>query len=365
MSELFYRVALTKIPNVGAVTAKSLISHCGSAEAVFKANRRALLHVPGVGEAIAESILNQQVLDWANKEMAFIEKNNIKVLFHSDKDYPLRLRQKNDCPVLLYYKGNTPLNHGRIVSIVGTRKPSPYGVRMCEAITEGLGKYNTLIVSGLAYGIDITAHRQCVEKNIPTLGIMGNGLQKIYPADHREIAYKMCENGGLISEYPSDEEPDREHFPMRNRIIAGMCDALVVIETAQKGGSMITANMGFDFDTDVFAVPGRAGDKMSQGCNYLIKNNKAALVESADDIAQMMGWEELDKKKVVQTQLFTELTDNQQVVVKILQSSEDGALIDAISYQTKLGHSMIAAILLELEFKGMVKSLPGKRYTLL
>jgi DNA processing protein len=364
MTELLYRIALTKIPKVGAIIAKNLVSYCGSAEAVFKAKKQDLLAVPNVGEIIASNILRQEVLTWAEKELAFIEKHGIKALVHTDPQFPQRLRVAHDCPALLYYKGTTDLNHGRVVSIVGTRKPTAYGTRMTELFTEGLAKYNVLIVSGLAFGVDVAAHRKSVELKIPTVGVMGNGLQRLYPTEHRDIARRMCENGGLLTEYPSDEDPDREHFPMRNRIIAAMCDALVVIESGRSGGSMITAHMGLGYDREVYAFPGRAGDKMSEGCNYLIKNNKAALIESADDFAEMMRWDELDKTKAIQTQLFTELSDNEQIVMRIVQNTEGGVLIDALSYQTQLNHSAIASLLLNLEFKGLIRSLPGKRYTL-
>jgi DNA processing protein len=365
MSELFYRIALTKIPKVGAITAKNLISYCGSAEAVFKTKHRDLMAVPNVGEQIANNIVKQDVLTWAENEMAFIERHNIQALFHTDPHFPLRLKAQHDCPALLYYKGSTDLNHGRIVSIVGTRKPTPYGLRLTQEITEGLAQYNTLIVSGLAFGVDVAAHRKCVDLNIPTVGVMGTGMQKLYPSEHRDIARKMCVNGGLLTEYPSDQEPDREHFPMRNRIIAGMCDILVVVETGTSGGSMITAHMAVGYDKEVAAIPGRAGEKSSQGCNYLIKSNKASLVDSAADIAYLMRWDELDKTKTIQPQLFTELNDNEQVIISILQQSEGGALIDALSHQTKLNPSAIASLLLSLEFKGLIRSLPGKRYALI
>ena len=364
MSELLHRVALTKIPKVGAIITKNLISYCGSAEAVFKAPRRELMSVPNVGAAIADNILKHDVLTWAEKELAFMEKHNIQPLFYTDTNFPQRLKSQHDCPALLYYKGTADLNHGRIISIVGTRKPTSYGSRMTEEITEGLAEYNTLIVSGLAFGVDVAAHRKSVEMNVPTVGIMGSGLQRMYPTEHRDIARRMCENGGLLTEYPSDQEPDREHFPMRNRIIAGMCDLLVVIETGKSGGSMITAHMAVGYEREVAAVPGRAGEKSSQGCNYLIKSLKASLVESAKDIAYLLGWDELDKTKIVQKQLFTELSENEQVIIKILQQSEGGALIDTLSYQVQMNHSAIASLLLTLEFKGLIRSLPGKRYAL-
>jgi DNA processing protein len=365
MSELLYRVALTKIPKVGAIIAKNLISYCGSAEHVFKAHRKELMSVPNVGEAIATYILKQEVLTWAEKELIFIEKHDIKPLFHTDPSFPQRLCAQHDCPVMLYYKGTADLNHGRIIAIVGTRKPTSYGIHLTEELVEGLYQYNVLIVSGLAYGVDIAAHRKSVILDIPTIGVMGTGLQKVYPHEHRDTARNMCQNGGLLTEYPSDEEPDREHFPMRNRIIAGMCDALVVVETANQGGSMISANVAFDYNKEVFAFPARVHDEKSKGCNQLIKAQKAQLIESAEDIAFFMQWDELDKKKNIQPQLFVELSENEKLITTLLQHNSEGVLIDVISQQTQLNHSSIASLLLSLEFKGVIKSLPGKRYAMI
>jgi DNA processing protein len=365
LSELLYRTALTKIPKVGAVTSKNLIAHFGSAEGIFKARRSDLTHVNGIGEAIAQSILSAEVLKWAENELQFIEDNNIQVLFHTDANYPRRLRTVNDCPMQLYYSGNADLNATRVVAIVGTRQPSNYGVRMCQEIVDGLEKYKPLIISGLAYGVDITAHRRCLEKKIPTIGIMGNGLQRIYPHDHRGSAAEMCENGGLLTEYPSDQSPDAMHFPMRNRIIAGMCDALIVVETASKGGSMITANLATDYDRELFAVPGRADDKKSKGCNDLIRRQKAQLITSTEDLANHLSWSELDAKKAApQAQLFVELDDTEQLIVNSLKKYENGVVIDALSYDTLLPQSRLAAVLLSLEFKGIVRALPGKRFVI-
>ena len=365
MSELLYRTALTKIPKVGAVTSKNLIAHFGSAEGVFKAHRRELIHVTGIGNGITESILSSDVLKWAENELEFIADNNIQVLFHTDAAYPRRLRTLHDHPMQLYYNGNTDLNAARVIGIVGTRHPSGYGSRLCEEIVDGLAKYKPLIISGLAYGIDIAAHRRCLEKNIPTIGIMGNGLQRIYPFDHRATAAEMCKNGGLLTEYPSDQSPDAMHFPMRNRIIAGMCDALIVVETASKGGSMITANMAIDNDRELFAVPGRVDDKKSKGCNDLIRRQKAHLMESAEDLAKHLHWSDMDAPKPApQVQLFVELNETEQLIVDNLKKYEHGAVIDALSYDTLLPQSSLAAVLLTLEFKGVVRALPGKRFVM-
>jgi DNA processing protein len=365
LSELLYRTALTKIPKVGAVTSKNLIAHFGSAEGIFKANRRDLTHISGIGETIANSILSSEVLRWAENELQFIEDNDIQVLFHTDAHYPRRLRALNDCPMQLYYRGNTDLNAARVVGIVGTRQPSGYGVRLCEEVVDGLMQYKPLIISGLALGIDITAHRRCIDRKMPTVGIMGNGLQRIYPHEHRATAAEMFENGGLLTEYPSDQSPDAMHFPMRNRIIAGMCDALIVVETAAKGGSMITANMAADFDRELFAFPGRVDDKKSKGCNDLIRRQKAQLIESAEDLAKHLSWSDMDAKKAApQARLFVELNDTEQLIMNSLKKYENGAVIDALSYDTLLPQSRLAAVLLTLEFNGVVRALPGKRFVI-
>jgi DNA processing protein len=365
MSELFYRIALTKVPKVGAVNSKNLIAHCGSAEAVFKANKYSLTKINGIGEGIADYILTSDVLKWAERELDFIEKNKIRVLYHTDPEYPRRLCMYADCPMLLYYKGTADLNAQRVVGIVGTRKPSPYGIRMCEEIVEGFKAYNALVVSGLAYGIDAVAHRRCLHSGMPTVGIMGTGLQRIYPAEHRDFGIKMCENGGLLTEYPSDQDPEAKHFPMRNRLIAGMSDAIIVVETAEKGGSMITANIAVEYGRDVFAVPGRVGDTYAQGCNNLLRKRRAHLIEHASHVAEHLSWTDTNAgKTAIQTQLFVELSDNERIIMAILRQSETSVPIDTLSKDAKLNPSQIASLLLTLEFKGLVQALPGKRFGL-
>ena len=366
MSELFYRIALTKVPKVGAVNSKNLIAYCGSAEAVFKAKRETLTKIIGIGEGIADFILKSEVLNWAEREMAFIEKNKVRVLYHTDPDYPRRLAGQSDCPMLVYYKGTADLNANRIVSIVGTRKPTAYGIRMCEEIVDGLKQHNPLIISGLAYGIDAVAHRRCLSLGMPTIGVMGTGLQRIYPQEHRDFGLKMCEtNGGLLTEYPSDQDPEQKHFPMRNRIIAAMSDAVIVVETAERGGSMITANMGLDYGRDVFAVPGRVGDKFAQGCNDLIRKQRANLIEHADNVAKHFRWIEQDASKpAVQTQLFAEMSENERIIIDVLKQFETSVPIDTLGVLANMPHGLMASLLLTLEFKGLVQAFPGKRFGL-
>lgn len=364
MNDWLYKIALTKIPKVGPVTAKNLISYCGGVEAVFEARKRELVKVPGVGEGLAKHILGKDYFKEAETEIRFIEKQGIQPLFFLEDAYPARLKPLDNAPILLYYKGTANLNHARIVSIIGTRKPSALGIATCEQLVEDLAAYDVLVVSGLAYGIDVTAHKTSLAKNIPTVGVLGHGLQKIYPASHRQIAYKMLENGGLLTEFTSKTEADRENFPMRNRIVAGMCDAVVVVETARKGGSIITAHFANDYNKDVFAFPGRVNDKHLQGCNNLIKTHKAALIESAQDIGYILRWEELDQQKNTQGQLFINLTDQEETVVAVLRNTE-GMGVDQLTYETGIDSSQLASILLSLEFKGLVKTIPGKRYLLI
>ncbi len=361
--DLLYKIAITKIAKVGPVTARNLISYCGGVKNVFQANKNKLLKIPGVGEFTISNLLSKNVLIEAEKEIKFIEKNDIQTFFFLDKDYPHRLKHYQDSPILLYYKGVTELNFPRIVAIVGTRKPTVQGKAICEEIVAGLSIYNVLIISGLAYGIDVAAHQKSLDLKIPTIGILGHGLTQIYPSKHNRIAQQMQNCGGILTEFSSEVSVEREHFPMRNRIIAGMCDALVVIETAKKGGSMISAHMANNFSKDVFAVPGRLNDKFSQGCNHLIKTHKASLIESAEDIGYIMRWDKKSNNKSVQKSLFIEFSEKEQQIINLLENVEDLS-IDKLSKETQLNSSKMAVLMLDLEFKGVVKTLPGKRYVL-
>lgn len=364
MEDLFYKIALTMLPSVGAVTAKNLVSYCGSPMGVFEARKKELVKIPGVGDLTANAIVGHDVFEQAEQELRFVERHKIRVMFYSDKNYPSRLKHYNDAPALLYYQGNADLNASRTVAIIGTRKPSPRGVSTTEAFIEGLKPYNVMTISGLAFGIDVAAHRKSVEINVPTLGVLGHGLQKIYPSQHYDVAARMIENGGLLTEYFSYKEPDREHFPMRNRIVAGLCDALIVVETAKKGGSMITVRFANDYNKDVFAVPGRLGDENSLGCNLLIKSHRAALIESVEDLAYVMRWNEIDANKTIQRQLFSEFSEPEKKIVNLLSDSEEMG-VDTLSYKCGLANSELAALLLNLEFKGVIRSIPGNRYVLL
>ncbi|MGB4839243.1 MAG: DNA-processing protein DprA [Saprospiraceae bacterium] len=360
--EYLHLIALTKTPKVGPVIGKNLISYCGGIEAVFSESRKNLLKIPGLGSIFADNFDPATSLKVAEAEMNFISKNGITKIAYLDNKYPKRLLNVESGPIILYYKGNAELNYHRTVAIVGTRGPSDYGKMMCDKIVEGLHSFQILLISGLAYGIDAAAHRKSLEVGIPTLGVLGHGLDRYYPSDHTSLANKMIENGGVITEFTSGTMPDKENFPMRNRIIAAMSDAVVVIESKRKGGSIITAEFGNEYNRDVFALPGRVNEERSEGCNKLIKQNKAHLIESAADIAYIMRWEELDAQKMIQQQLFVELNENESRMINMIRDAKE-ITIDLLTYRMAMTPSEVSGMLLTLEFKGLLRSLPGKKYT--
>ena len=363
MNETLYRIALTMVPNIGPVLSKNLLGYCGSAEAVFKEKKPALSKIPGIGASKAADIVKSKVLHRAEEELVFIEKNKIQILFFLDDNYPRRLRHFDYSPLLLYYKGSQPLNPHRTVGIVGTRSPSVQGKMITEKIVEDLAELGVVIISGLAYGIDGCAHKKSVEKEIPTIGVMGNGHDIIYPATHKELAKKMIKNGGLLTEFCSQTRPDKVNFPMRNRIIAALSDALIVVESKTSGGSIITAEFANEYNKDVFAIPGRPGDEWSGGCNALIKKHKAHLMEDVNDLLYIMRWDDIDRKKTVQTSMFIELDPEQEAIVDFIRMRKETG-IEELIYGLNLPSSILASQLLALEFKGVVRALPGKRYIL-
>jgi DNA processing protein len=360
-----YQIALCFVPQVGAVTAKTLLSYCGSAEEVFRAGRKSVLKIPGIGPVVADALQRPEVFDLAERELRLAEQHGLEILLYTDERYPARLRQNVDCPYLLFFKGSDAhfLNARRMAAIVGTRQPSDYGRMMCEELVEGLAAYDVAIVSGLAYGIDVVAHRKAAGLRMPNMAVLGHGLGSIYPGEHRSVALRILERGGLLSEYPFHTPPDREHFPMRNRIISGMCDFLLVVETAETGGSMISAELACQYEREVFAVPGRAKDGKSAGCNLLIKNEKARMAESVADIAQALRWDEIDRRPGIQTQLFAELSPDQAQVVELVRKFPE-IQVDALAEASGKSPGLLAALILELEFKGLLRTLPGKRFVL-
>lgn len=362
--ELKYRIAITLIKGVGDVLSRNLISYCGGVEAVFKEKLSHLEKIPGVGTVIAKKVKEFDDFARAEEEVKFIEKYKITPLFFLDKAYPERLKNCIDAPVMLYYRGNTNFNDSRMIAFVGTRNATEYGKAQTEKIIEDLATLNITVISGLAYGIDICAHKAALKNNLNTVGVLAHGLDRIYPAVHKATAQKMLEQGGLLTEYISGTNPDRENFPSRNRIVAGIVDAVVVIEAGKSGGALITAEIANNYNRDVFALPGKVDDTYSIGCNHFIKMNKACLLESAADIVYVMGWEQKEKSKKEsnkQRSLFVDLTDDEKSLLAML--NEFGAMnIDTISSNSTLQVSKIAAALLSLEFSGCVKSLPGKIY---
>lgn len=360
---ILHKIGLTLISHVGHGTARHLLDHFSSAEAVFKANLKQLREIPGVGAITAAQIKNTDALKHAAKQLHFIEKHRIEVLFYTDKNYPYRLRNCTDAPVLLYYKGTADLNHPRIVSVVGSRKATAYGRMLCAELAETLAAYDVLIVSGLAYGIDITAHKESLRQHIPTIGVLAHGLDRVYPAIHQPIAHQMVQMGGLLTEFPLDTIPDKENFPKRNRIIAGIADATIVVEATEKGGALITAELANSYNRDVYAFPGRTNDACSQGCNFLIKTNRAGLINHARDLVYYLGWDTVVPKPQLQLQLPVNLSIEELKIVAILKAS--AMPIDQLAIASEIQQSKLTMHLLNLEMQGILTSLPGKIYQLL
>lgn len=363
--ELHYQIGLTLLEGIGDVLAKNLVAYCGSADQVFKTNKAQLEKIPGIGTVLAKAIVkNTEVLHRAAKEVQFINDHNIQPLFFTNQHYPKRLKHCHDAPVLLYYKGNADLNAQKIVSVVGTRTPSAYGKQMTEQLIAELTGLGCLVVSGLAYGVDILAHKEALEGGLKTVGVLAHGLDRIYPAVHTHYARKMVSQGGILTDFISGTQPDRENFPKRNRIVAGMCDALVVVESKKEGGSLITATIANSYNKDVFAFPGKSGDALSEGCNALIKTNKACLIESAADLQYVMNWQETSpKKSSQQLPLLLNLGAEEQAILNVFNDKQQ-LHVDEICQAVNLPVSKTASHLLQLEFSNAIKSLPGNRYQL-
>ncbi|MBE8720009.1 DNA-processing protein DprA [Sphingobacterium pedocola] len=360
------QIALTKIKGIGPKLSRLLLAYCGNAESVLSSSKKQLLSIPGIGPAAVDSILSKSYLKEAEDELNFVEKHDIQVLWVEDDSYPERLRHCDDAPILLYYKGDGSLNPQKAVSIVGTRNATSYGKRICEELVHDLKDLNVQVISGLAYGIDVHAHRLAVKNDISTIGVLGHGLDRIYPAAHREVASRMIQCGGLLTEFPSGTNPDKQNFPMRNRIIAGLSDVTIVIEAAIKGGALITAEIANTYNRDVCAFPGRIDQEYSAGCNYLIKTNRAHLIRHAADLCYLMNWEitETPKQAKQLSILPANLSKDEQKVYNFLKEHEQ-ATIDAISLHLDWPQSKLAIILLEMEINNHLLSLPGKVYKLI
>jgi DNA processing protein len=360
-----YQIALLRTPGVGSTNIKSLISYCGSAKNVFQSPKGKLAKIPGIGTFIANSINPKVDLTFAEQEILTAKKNGADLLFYTDEDYPQRLKQILDAPPLLYVSGNGSLNRPKMVAIVGTRKATEYGKGMVTELVQGLMQHNVTIVSGLAYGIDVHAHKESLNNGLPTIGIMASGLDIIYPAVHKSIALQMKENGALVTENAFGTKPDAPRFPARNRIIAGMADVIIVVEAAAKGGALITAEIANSYNKDVFAIPGNIGKTNSEGCNKLIKSHKAHLLEKVSDIEYIMNWDTTQSKKSTIPKIdITDLTPSEQKILLLFDDNKKELLVDDISWKSQIPISVLASTLLQLEFRGIIKSLPGKKYRL-
>jgi DNA processing protein len=360
-----YQVALTMINGIGAVQAKNLIDHFESAAAVFKASKKELSSISGIGEIKAKEIKAFDLWNDAEKEITFCEKHHIDILFLNDENYPKRLLNCYDAPTVLYYRGNANLNQPKIISIIGTRNNTDYGKQVTENIIEQLATQQVLIVSGLAFGIDSIAHKAALQQHLPTVGVLAHGLDTIYPSQHKAMAKDMLLNGGLLTEFKQNTKPDKHNFPRRNRIVSGISDATIVIETAAKGGSMITAELTYNYNRDLFAVPGKITDNKSNGCLKLIQQQKAVVFTSVEDFLQEMSWQENKNNSTKkQRELFIELSDDEKIIVDILKEKEL-LNIDEIYLQSGLSSSSVAAAILSLELQNTVASLPGKIYKLI
>lgn len=364
-NQLLYQIALTLVPNIGPVQAKLLLQHF-EAEEIFKAKKSLLEKIEGIGGVRANNIKAFNLFHIAEEEISFIEKYKITPLLITDQHYPKRLLNCYDSPTILYYRGEADLNSSKIVAIIGTRSNTDYGKQITESLVRDLAAMNILIVSGLAYGIDGIAHKAALKNKLPTVGVTAHGLDQIYPGHHTGLAKEMVKNGGgILTEFRSNTNPDKHNFPIRNRIVAGMSDAIIVIETGSKGGSLITAELANGYNKDVFAFPGKVTDIKSAGCNYLIKSNKAILITDAQELIALMGWEEKSKKKELkkQKELFIELTPDERIIVDIL-NQKDTIHIDELNLKSGLNSSAVAAVILNLELQNVITVLPGKHYKL-
>ena len=359
--DLFYLLALLKVDGVGDIMAKKMLTHCGNAENVFKTKINQIAAIDGVGSVLLKNLKDNAVFEKANRELEFIQSNDIKVSFFKDEDYPDRLKHCIDSPVLIFSSGNINLKNKKIVSIVGTRQITSYGMEFCRKLIEDIAPLDPVIVSGFAYGVDIVAHQLAMDYNLQTIGVLAHGLNQIYPKSHKKYVAKMEENGGFITEFWSSSNPDKENFVRRNRIVAGMSEATIVIESADRGGSLITANLANDYNRDVFAVPGRVTDKYSQGCNDLIKTQKANVLTSAADLVYILNWDIENKAKPVQKKLFVELeSDEQKIYDFLLKNGKE--LLDIVALQCDFPIYKISGLLLNMELKGVIRPLPGKLF---
>ncbi|CAL2080828.1 DNA-processing protein DprA [Tenacibaculum sp. 190524A05c] len=359
--ELFAVLKLQATPNVGDIIAKKLIRVIGSAEQIFKEKKSSLLKIDGIGEFVVKQLQNIEIIEQAEHEMNYIQKGAIKYTYFLDENYPSRLKHCVDGPLLLFYDGNVNWNQEKIISIVGTRNLTNYGRSFCNDLVEHLAAYNPIIVSGFAYGTDICAHKAAIENNLQTFAVLAHGLDDLYPKVHKKYMRSVMENGGFLTEFWHKEKPFRENFLKRNRIVAGISQATIIIESAEKGGSLVTADIANSYNRDVFALPGRFDDAYSKGCNNLIKNNQAHLLNSPDDIVKMLNWDVPQQQEIIQPKLFIDLNLEEQKIYDYLQNNGK-QLLDVIAMDCEIPVYKLSSVLIQMELKGAVKSLPGKMF---
>jgi DNA processing protein len=360
---LFYLIALSAVPQIGPVQARLLLQHFSPAE-IFRAKPMELQRIQGIGSERARAIRQFKEFSVAEAELRFIEKQGIEAIPFNDPRYPQRLSNCYDPPILLFYRGTAVLNAQRMLAIIGTRQPSDYGARLTEQIVEELTQSNIVIVSGLAQGIDAIAHRSAMKQQLQTIGVLAHGLDRIYPHHHRRLAQMMCDQGGLLTEFRQQTVPDRYHFPARNRIVAGMTDATLVIESGEKGGSLITAGLANQYHRDVYAVPGRTEDPKSNGCLRLIRNHQAEIFISTQDLLTSLGWADETKPGRTNSGIPFAALNEEEIKILTCLKSTDPTPQDVIGWETNLPVSKLSSILLQLEMKGVVVSLPGKQFRL-
>ncbi|GAB3933811.1 DNA-processing protein DprA [Mucilaginibacter myungsuensis] len=363
---LLHQLALTFIKGIGPAYARNLIAYAGDAEAVFRLPPSRLKNVSGIADKRAGMLADLKTpLLRAEEELKFMERNKVEAIYWTDPAFPKRLKTCDDAPLLLFHKGTADLNMHKVISIVGTRKATDYGRMLCEQLIDEMQQYDVLVVSGLALGIDTFAHKESLKNNVPTVGVLGHGFDRMYPAPNRGLADKMLAKGGLLTEYPSGTVPGPENFPARNRIVAGMADATIVVEASIKGGALITAEIANSYNRDVFAFPGRINDEMSEGCNFLIRNNKAGLLSCMADLAFIMGWEKANAgHPKEQLMLPIDLSAAEQQIFAAIRQNMNPIAIDDLAIRINMPTSQLAMNLLNMEMQGFIRSLPGKTYAI-
>ena len=366
--EQLYSLALTRIPGLGLIGAHRLLETVGSATTVFKEARHLDELAPGISIRLKEALNCPDILRLCEAELKFTEKNQIRCLTLQDENYPSRLRECDDAPLVLFYRGNADLNRLHVINMVGTRHATEYGKDICLHFLRDLYELvpDVLVVSGLAYGIDIHAHRAALQFGLDTVGVLAHGLDRIYPTVHRHTAIEMLSHGGLLTEFPSGTNPDRQNFIKRNRIVAGISDATIVVESAAKGGSLITADIAESYQRDIFAFPGRIGDEFSAGCNNLIRNNRAALLQNAEELVKALSWDTVAQRpQVIQRELFLDLSPEEEIVYNLLQKQEEGMQINTLVVNANIPINRMTSILFEMEMRGIIRALAGGVYRLI